>query len=61
MSAEELKAAVREYLDKELPGWACAGLVTRHGDGPMLAVEELLLIPDSPTPSSLVRTSASES
>jgi hypothetical protein len=56
MSAADVKAAVREYADEEFPGWASAGIVIRTSTGEQIAVEELLVIPDSPLPSLQPRT-----
>lgn len=45
MSAEELKAKVREYADEHLPGWACAGVSFRLGEIGASVTETLVVLP----------------
>lgn len=51
MTAEDVKAAVREYADAEFPaGWTCASVMVRPvgvGDA-----QTLLVLPTPPRPSS---------
>ena len=47
MSAEELKAAIREYADEHLPGWRVASLSIRIG-GVLDNPDEQLVVIASP-------------
>lgn len=50
MTAHELKEAVREYANDNLPGWECAGVVIRMGRGPESDSERLVVLPTSDEP-----------
>lgn len=45
MSAEELKAKVREYVEEHLPGWACASVSVRVGEIGSHITETLIVLP----------------
>jgi hypothetical protein len=44
MTAEQLKAALREYSDEHYPGWTRVSLFVRSGVGEMLV--EMVIRPD---------------
>lgn len=61
MTAHELKEAVREYANDNLPGWECAGVVIRLGRGSDSESERLVVLPTSDEPVSPAGVSLQES